>query len=145
MAAAAAILKEHITRESLLLFSPFIFHNTSGRERKKKKRRLYGRQAVTSKARIARRHNTNLLPSFQATNPSKKLLVYSVLYKKERITYDLPSLSLSPIHWDICGNCSIFRHFLLFPLLLSPPPVKKETKIKWNCEEKLKIKGVCGH
>lgn len=26
----------------------------------------------------------------------------------------------------MCGNCNIFRHFLLFPLLLSEPPEKIE-------------------
>lgn len=26
------------------------------------------------------------------------------------------------MHWEMCGNCRIFLHFLLFPLLLSEPP-----------------------
>jgi len=28
------------------------------------------------------------------------------------------------MHCDMCGNCNILRHFLLFPLLLSEPPEK---------------------
>lgn len=39
-----------------------------------------------------------------------------------------PSLSFRPMHWEICGNWSIFRHFLLLPLLLSPPPTQKQTR-----------------
>lgn len=38
---------------------------------------------------------------------------------------DSPNLSLRPMHWEMCGNWSIFRHFLLFPLLISPPPAQK--------------------
>lgn len=42
---------------------------------------------------------------------------------------NLPNLSLRCIHCDMWGNCRIFFHFLLFPLLLSEPP---ETNNKKN-------------
>lgn len=44
----------------------------------------------------------------------------TVIYKTSQ--NGLPNLSLRCIHCDMCGNCSILRHFLLLPLLLSEPP-----------------------
>lgn len=38
----------------------------------------------------------------------------------------LPILLMSSMHCEICGNCSIFLHFLLLPLLLSEPPEKRK-------------------
>lgn len=36
----------------------------------------------------------------------------------------LPILFMSSMHCEMWGNCSIFLHFLLLPLLLSEPPEK---------------------
>lgn len=36
----------------------------------------------------------------------------------------LPILLMSSMHCEMWGNCSIFLHFLLLPLLLSEPPEK---------------------
>lgn len=44
------------------------------------------------------------------------------------------------MHCDMCGNCKIFRHFLLFPLLLSDPPVIYEKQRK---KEEIFNEGVC--
>lgn len=35
---------------------------------------------------------------------------------------NLPILFFKSMHCDMWGNCNIFFHFLLFPLLLSAPP-----------------------
>jgi hypothetical protein len=35
----------------------------------------------------------------------------------------------------MCGNCRIFRHFLLLPLLLSDPPERNERKKKVEGEK----------
>lgn len=46
------------------------------------------------------------------------------------ILFHLPNLSFNGMHCDMCGNCRIFRHFLLLPLLLSEPPVEvRENKL----------------
>lgn len=39
-----------------------------------------------------------------------------------------PNLSFRLMHCDMCGNCNILRHFLLFPLLLSEPPAMQRTE-----------------
>lgn len=40
----------------------------------------------------------------------------------------IPILLISSMHCEICGNCKIFRHFLLLPLLLSEPPATGSKK-----------------
>lgn len=39
-----------------------------------------------------------------------------------------PILVLRSMHWEMCGNCRIFLHFLLLPLLLSAKHLKREPK-----------------
>lgn len=58
---------------------------------------------------------------------SLQCVIIKVHFKPQ---YYSPNLSFRLIHWDMCGNCNIFLHFLLFPLLLSPPPVIKKQKTK---------------
>lgn len=40
----------------------------------------------------------------------------------DKMEWHVPILSLRCMHCDMWGNCKIFRHFLLLPLLLSDPP-----------------------
>lgn len=58
------------------------------------------------------------------------LLINGLQHRSAIIDY-LPSLSFRWMHCDMCGNCNILRHFLLFPLLLSEPPANVE-KTKWG-------------
>lgn len=53
-------------------------------------------------------------------NRNDYLIVVRVVYL---MCDGLPILSLRCRHWEMCGNWRILRHFLLFPLLLSEPPI----------------------
>lgn len=55
----------------------------------------------------------------------------------------LPILLTKSKHCDMWGNCRIFLHFLLFPLLLSDPPCKKS--INYNLTYGCKNSAVCTH
>jgi hypothetical protein len=69
------------------------------------------------------------------TDQARSVTFTQYIFFDNNLNFNLPILFLKSMHCDMWGNCKIFLHFLLFPLLLSAPPTTKINTLL-SCDQK---------